>query len=188
MTDDATDGVGNAVASDDVTPRDDAYAGLFGAFPYALGASDSLLFKTYALGGGLLAFGITLLFGLSIVVLLGATAGVAGGSFTFSRAFFIFVGLLVVAPLLAPVLFVARRHRRGTSTGRYDATLAALGYLFVGSLYVALVISTPAEQQEAVTGPHAPLVRLLYGLPRLAGLLPPLFASALIWLAGRRTE
>jgi len=90
-----------------------------------------------------------------------------------------------VAPLLAPILFVARRHRRGVSTARYDATLAALGYLFVGSLYLALVISTPAEQQELVTGAFAPLVEFFYGLPRLAGLVPPLAVAVLIVLAGR---
>lgn len=188
MTDDATERVGDGVASDEDAPGEDSYAGLLGAFPYALMRSDSTLFKTYALLGGFLAVGITLLFTLSVVVLLGGTAAAAGGSFTFSRAFFIFVGFLVVAPLLAPVLFVARRHRRSSSSGRYDATLAALGYLFLASLFVALVISTPGEQQEAVSGLFAPLVQLLYGLPRLAGVVPPLLVAALIWVAGRRTE
>ena len=187
MTDDVAERVGDGVPGDGA-PREDAYSGLFGAFPYALVASESLLFKTYALAGGLLAAGITVLFGLAVVVLLGATATAAGGSFTFSRAFFIFVGLLVVAPLLAPTLFVARRHRRGSPDRRYDATLAALGYVFVGSLFVALVISTPAAQQETVSGPSAPLVQFLYGLPRIAGLVPPLTVAALIWLAGRRSE
>lgn len=198
MTDDGSERAADAVARDSATSRDDvtrddtvpddAYSGLFGAFPYALRSSQSLLFKSYALVAGLLALAVALLFGLSVVVLLGATATAAGGSFTFSRAFFVFVGFLVVAPLVAPVLFVARRHRRGTSPGRYDRTLAALGYLFVVSLYVALVISTPGEQQALVTGLFAPLVQFLYDLPRLAGLVPPLFVSVLIWLAGRRTE
>lgn len=188
MTGDAAEQVGERGASGDDAPREDAYSGLLGAFPFALRTSQSWLFKSYALLGGVLALGITLLFGLGVVVLLGATAAAAGGSFTFSRAFFIFVGLLVVAPLLAPVLFVARRHRRGTSTGRYDATLAALGYVFVASLFVALVISTPTEQREAVSGLSAPLVQFLYSLPRLAGLVPPLVVAVLIWIAGRRTE
>lgn len=171
-----------------VVDRDDSYAGLFGAFPYAFRSSDSLLFRSYVGVAALLALGITLLFGLAVVVLLGATAGVTGGSFTFSRAFFIFVGLLVVAPLLAPVLFVARRHRRGNPDSRYDARLAALGYLFVGSLYVALVVSTPVEQQETVSGALAPVVEFLYGLPRLAGLLLPSVVAVLIWVVGRTSE
>lgn len=188
MTDDAAERVGDGVASDDEPSDRDAYAGVLGAFPYAVRSSESLLFKTYALAGGFLALAVTLLFALSIVVLLGASAAAAGGSFTFSRAFFIFVGLLVVAPLLAPVLFVARRHRRGRPTARYDATLAALGYLFVASLFVAGAISTPTEFQEPATGLFAPAVEFLYVLPSIAGLLPPLLAAALIWIVGRRLE
>jgi hypothetical protein len=184
MADDATDSDDQADPSDS---DDDSYAGVFGAFPYAFRSSGSYLFKSYALVGGFLALAVALLFGLSVVVLLGATAGAPGGSFSFSRAFFIFIGLTVVAPLLAPILFVARRHRRGVSTARYDATLAALGYVFVGSLYLAGIISTPAEQQELVTGAFAPLVEFLYGLPRLAGLVPPLAVAVLIVLAGRRS-
>lgn len=202
MTDDPTDAGGG-------TADDDAYGGLLGAFPYAFRSSDSLAFKSYVVVGGFLAFAIAFLFGLALVALIGASAGVGGGSFSFSRAFFVLVGLLVVAPLLAPVLFVARRHRRATSSAGYDARLAALGYLFLGSLYVALVISTPEAQQTALAGglgtvtlfagtaielavsldplsvAVVPLVRFLYGLPRFAGLVPPLAVAALVWLAGR---
>ncbi|SFR89967.1 hypothetical protein SAMN05216559_0719 [Halomicrobium zhouii] len=183
--DDWGDSDDQADASDS---EDDSYAGVFGAFPYAFWSSESYLFKSYALVGGFLALAVALLFGLSVVVLIGATAGAPGGSFSFSRAFFVFVGLTVVAPLLAPILFVARRHRRGVSSARYDATLAALGYVFVGSLFVALVITVPPGLQEAVTGPFAPLIEFLYGRPPLTGLVPPLAVAVLIVLAGRRAS
>lgn len=166
---------------------DDEYAGLFGAFPYAFRASGSVLFKSYVLAGGLLALAVAFLFGLAVVVLLGATATAAGGSFTFSRAFFIFVGFLVVAPLVAPILFVARGHRRGAPDARYDATLAAIGYLYILSLFITGVITMPAELQEPTAGTLGPLVEFLYALPGLAGLVPPLAVAALIWVAGRRT-
>jgi len=170
----------------DATDEDDTYDGLVGAFPYALRSSESLLFKSYVLVGGLAAALVAFLFGLALVVLLGNTVGTGGGTFSFVRAFFIFVGLLVVAPLLAPVLFVARRRRRGHADARFETTLAGLGYTFLLSLYVAAIISTPAGQQEATSGVLAPIVEALYSLPRLAGLIPPLVVAAAMVAVARR--
>lgn len=159
------------------------YSGVLGAFPYAFRASGSRLFRSYVVLGGLLALLVAVLFGVALVVLIARTAGVGGGTFTFARAFFVTVGFAVVAPLVAPVLLVARRHRRTGSDPRYDAALAATGYLFVGSLYLAVVVSTPATQQEPVTGPLAPVVDALYGLPRLASVPILVGATALVALA-----
>jgi hypothetical protein len=157
---------------------DDAYGGVLGAFPYALRSSDSWFFRSYVVVGGLAALALSVLFALSVVVLLGNTVGAGGGRFSFSRAFFIFVGLCVVAPLLAPVLFVARHTRRGRADSRYDFTFAGLGYLFLVALYVGGIISTPAVQQELPAGGLArSVVAALYSLPRLAGLVPPLLVA-----------
>lgn len=166
---------------------DTSYGGLPGAFPYALRSSDSWLFKSYVLVGGLAALLTALLFGLALVVLLGNTVGAGSGTFSFVRAFFIFVGLLVVAPLLAPVLFVARRTRRGRPDRRFDAAMAGLGYCFLGSLYLAGVISTPATNQQLPADTVLrPVVAAMYSLPRLAGLVPPLLvAGAMVALARR---
>lgn len=166
--------------------REATYGGVPGAFPYAARASDSWLFKTYAGLGGLLALLVGLVFALGTVYVVGRTLGAAGGTFSFSRAFVVFVGFVVVAPLLAPVLFVARRHRRTGSTRRYDATVAATGYVFVASLYVGLVILTPAERQVSVSGALAPVVEALYALPGWAGAVPPVLGALAIWLAARR--
>jgi len=78
MADDATDSDDQADPSDS---DDDSYAGVFGAFPYAFRSSGSYLFKSYALVGGFLALAVALLFGLSVVVLLGATAGAPAAPF-----------------------------------------------------------------------------------------------------------
>lgn len=169
------------------TEAADAYGGLLGAFPYAFRASESWLFRLYVVLGGLAGALTALLFGLSLVALIGSTAGVGGGSFSFVRAFFVFVGLLVIAPMVAPVLFVARRHRRQRPDRRFDATLGGLGFLFLGSLYVAGVISTPAAQQEVPTGSVLePVVAALYALPRLAGLVPPLLVAGAMVAVARR--
>ncbi|MFC7026521.1 hypothetical protein ACFQJ5_01240 [Halomicroarcula sp. GCM10025324] len=159
------------------------YNGLPGAFPYAFRASESLLFKGYVALAVLLSLSIGLGFVLGLVVLFGQSAAVAGGTFTFSRAFFVFVGALVVAPLLAPVLLVARRHRRTGSSLRYDRALALSALVFVASLYVGLVVSVPPDLQEP-TG--SAVIGLLYALPQLAGLAPPLLAVGLMYAVHRR--
>lgn len=166
-----------------VTDADqETYDGLPGALPYAFRTSESLLFKGYVALGVLLSLAITLLFVFGMVVILGATASVAGGTFTFSRAFFIFIGLLVVAPLLAPILLVARRHRRTGSSVRYDRSMALSALVFIGSLYVALVISAPPALREPT---DSAVVGVLYALPQLAGLVPPLLAVGLMYLVHR---
>lgn len=165
---------------------DEPYSGLFGTFPYAFRASESLLLRSYVVLGGVLAALVAFLFGLAFVVMMVTTLGSGGGVFTFSRAFYIVVGLFVVFPLLAPVLLAARRHRRVGNDARYDAALAAAGYLFVLSLYVGLIVSTPGSQQETPPALLAPVVTFLYGLPRAAGLVPPLLAALLIFAVHRR--
>jgi hypothetical protein len=164
----------------------DGYRGVFGAFPYALRASDSWLFRSYAVVSALAALLVTVLVGSGLVVLVAQTAQIRGGSLTLSRTFYVVVGLFVVAPLVAPTLLVARRHRRGSDVRpQYDAVLAASGYLFLLSLYVGLVVTVPPAQQTAPTGALAPVVRFLYDLPQLAGLVPPLVAAAVIALVHR---
>ncbi|MFC4356932.1 hypothetical protein ACFO0N_03100 [Halobium salinum] len=160
------------------------YGGLFGAFPYAFRASDSWFFRSYVLLSALTSLLVGLLVAAGVVVLLGNTASFSGGSITLSRAFYIVVGLLVVGPILAPTLFVARRHRRGWSSDGdgYDVALALSGYAFLASLYVGLVVSIPPEFQQGDAGG---VVQLLYALPPLAGLVPPLAAAGGIYLVHR---
>jgi hypothetical protein len=166
--------------------EEDAYSGVFGTFPYAFRRSESRLFRSYVALGGLLAGLVSVLFVLALVIAVATTLGTAGGTFTFTRAFVIAVGLAVVFPLVAPVLFVARHHRRVGADARYDAAMAASGYLFVASLYVGLVASIPAEQQAPTSGPLAPVVDALYGLDPLFGLVPPVLAALLVFVVHRR--
>jgi uncharacterized membrane protein YuzA (DUF378 family) len=178
---------------DDPPPDDDAYSGLFGAFPYAFRATDSRLSKLYVAVGGLLGGLLALFFGLALVVQVFNTLSGTGGTFTFSRAMFILVGLFVVGPVLAPVLLVARRHRRAGSDTRYDRLLAATGFLFLLSLYLGVIASIPPEfvlDGETVTrtppsGLLAPLIELLYAIPPVASVLIPLAAAASIYGAHR---
>ena len=171
----------------DDTDAEDAYRGLFGAFRYAPGASDSLLFRTYAVVAALVGVAVCIIVGGGLIQLVAATAAERGGTGTLVRSFYLVVLLLVLAPLVAPVLFVARRHRRRTRVGeRYDALMGLCGYLFLFSLYVGLVITVPPALQSTPTGPLAPVVAFLYALPQLAGLVPPVLAALLILLAHRR--
>lgn len=166
-----------------MAPEGEPYSGALGAFPYAFRESDSWLLRSYVVLGGLLAASVAVLFGVGLVVVVARTTGLGGGAVTFSRAFLVTVGFVLVAPLLAPVLLVARRHRRTGSDRRYDGVLGAAGYVFVGALYLAAVVSTPANQRESVTGVLAPIVDALYGIPRLASVPLVVVAAALIGVA-----
>ncbi len=158
----------------------EAYRGVFGAIPYAIRASDSRLFQAYAAAGTLVAAFLTVVFVLAIVGVFAATTGGRGGTFSFSRAFFVFVGLLVVGPLLAPILSVARKHRRGAGEVRYDVGMGALGLALLASLYAGLVATVPPAQQEPYDGVGASLVSVLYDLPQGAGLVLPAVVTAVI--------
>ncbi|MFB6301983.1 MAG: hypothetical protein ABEH78_03890 [Haloferacaceae archaeon] len=164
----------------------DGYRGVVGAFPYALRTSDSWLFRSYAAVSALVAAVVALLFAAGVVQLIAATSGVGGGTLTLSRAFFVVVGLLVVVPVLAPTLLVARRHRQGTGDDRrYDASLALAGYAFLCALYLGLLVASPAAFESVPAGPTAPVVAALYALPRLAGIVPPLLGVVGIAVAHR---
>ncbi|MBV0900379.1 hypothetical protein [Haloarcula salina] len=171
-----------SAAGDGQDDGSEPYRGLPGAFLYAFRATDSLLCKAYVPVALFLSAAIAIVFAFGLVVQLAATGSVRGGTFTFSRTFFLFVGLLVVAPLLAPVLAVARRHRRTGSSVAYDRGIAFSALLFVGSLYLALLVSAPAELRDPT---ESAVVGFFYSLPPLAGLVPPLLAVGGMYLAHR---
>ncbi|WP_096389779.1 hypothetical protein [Halopenitus persicus] len=163
----------------------EAYRGALGAFPYAVRASDSWFFRVYWLVGSLAALFVALVVTMGLVVELARTSElVRGGLVSFSRSLFVLVGFLAVGPLVAPVLLVARRHRLGTDVHpRYDQALAACGYAFLASLYLALVISAPPAFQ---TPTDSALLELLYAAHPILGILPPLAAAVVMVLVHRR--
>ncbi|MFC7135614.1 hypothetical protein [Halobaculum litoreum] len=186
MTDEATSEATSAADADTSTGGDDGYRGVFGAFPYAFRASESLAFKSYVVVGGLAAALLSLLFALALVTLFGATAQ---ARFSIVRAFYVVVALGAVAPTVAPVLLVARARRRGTP-GRsgYELGLALAGYLFLLSLYLGTVAALPETfvldgeptTRPPPTGAFAPAIEVLYALPRAAGLAIPAAVALLI--------
>jgi len=159
--------------TDPAAENPDAYGGILGAFPYAFRRSGSTLFRAYVVVGGGLAGLVAVLFGFALINVVANSLGAAAGAGTFSfvRAFFVVVGLLVVFPLIAPVILVARRHRRGGSTVAYDRALAAGGFAVAVGLYLLAVLSRPAG---------------LFGLPRVAGLVPPAAAALAVYALHRR--
>lgn len=182
----ATTGTGDAGGADDGSGAEEGYSGVLGTYPYAFRRSRSRLLRSYAVVGALVTALVVLVFTSALVQLVANTTGTAGGTFTFVRAFYIVLGLGVVAPLMAPVLLVARRHRRAGSSLAYDRALAAGGYLFLASLYLALVVTAPPALREDPPAVLAPVVESLYGLPPAAGAVPPLAAVAAGYLLHRR--
>jgi len=165
--------------------EEDAYGGLVGAFPYAFRRSRSRTFRLYAAVAGAGGAVWALFVVLALVTWVAATTG-APASVTLSRAFLVVVGLALFAPLVAPVLLVARRHRRaGTADPRYEAALGACGFLFVAACYAGLLVAVPAGARGEPTGALAPLVRVLYAAPRPAAVVPPLLAVGAMALVHR---
>jgi len=170
------------------------YSGVVSAFPFAIRESDSRLFTAYATLSGLLTALLTFYFGAAIAVAAANTLGAGAGTFSFVRSFYVFVGFLVVTPVVGPVLFVAREHRRGRGDARYDRRMAALGFTYMLAIYVAAVISMPAEfvlDGEIVTRPEptgvlAPLVAVLYAMPPLSSVLPPVLVALAMYVLDRR--
>ena len=170
------------------------YSGIFGAFPYAVRRSDSVLFRAYGVVGGLLAAALAVFFALALVVTIAATADVGDGTVTFVRSVFIVLGFVVVAPLVAPVLFVARRHRREGSDPRYDAALAVAGAVYLVTLYLGAVASMPASFEidgQVTTRPEpsgltAPVVEAMYAVPESLSWSIPLAGAVGIYLVHRR--
>jgi hypothetical protein len=176
-----------AVGDNGSTPGEGAeYGGLVGSYPYAFRQSGSWLFRSYVVVGGVVTLLVGVLFTFAVVGAIAETTGAGGGTFTFARAFVVVVGFLVVLPLTAPVLLVARRHRRTDSGVVYDRALAASGYLFLFSLYLGLVPTTPPDLQQSPPAWAAPAVETLYGLPAAAGAVPPLVTVAVGYLLHRR--
>ncbi len=182
------DGPDSAVGGDASSSDDGGYGygGVLGTYPYAFRQSRSRLFRSYVVVGGVVTLLVSVLFVFAVVGAIAETTGTRGGTFTFARAFVFLVGFLVVFPLMAPVLLVARRHRRTSSRASYDRALAASGYLFLGSLYVGLLPTAPPELRQRPPAVIAPAVEAIYGLPPAAGAVPPLVAVGVGYLLHRQ--
>lgn len=157
---------------------------LVGAFRRTFARTDSTLLRSYAVVSAVLGVLFSLLLLLALPVWIFATAG-GSELATFSRAFLIVGGVLLLAVLVAPVLAAGRRHARGTASPRADLLLACSGYLFVVSLYAALLISAPPGQRETPPAAIAPAVEFLYALPPAYAVAPPVLAAALVGVVYR---
>lgn len=157
------------------------YGGILGAYPYAFRQSRSWLFRSYVVVSGVVGGFIAILLLLGLITWLAGPTGLAG-----QNAFLGVIGILVIAPLAAPVLFVARRYRLETPNPEADRLFALAGYLFLGSLYLALLITDPS--QHTVGGPLQGLLAALDALPGTYGLIPPVIAAVAILLVARFTR
>jgi hypothetical protein len=152
---------------------------LLGSFRRVFAETDSWLLKSYVVVSAVLGGLIGLLLVLALPVWIFNTAG-GSELATFSRAFLVVGGALLLAVLAVPVVSAARRYARGSTDWRADYLLAVSGYLFVLSLYVALLISAPPDQRGTPPDLIAAVVEILYSLPAIYAVAPPLAAAALV--------
>lgn len=156
------------------------YRGLAGAFVSAFRRSDSVVLRAYVLASAVVGSFVVVVLALGVVSWLATPAPVG------QRALLGVVGILLLVPLFAPVLVVARRHRGGVGRRRADAVLGVAGFGFVLAVYLALLISDP--DAHAVSGPLAPAIRVVDALPRSYWILPPVLSVASIVLAAWLTR
>jgi hypothetical protein len=176
---------------------DGGYRGVFGAHRFAFRRARSRLFRTYVVVGATAVALIAVLIALGLVLLIARTASVPGGSLTLSRSFYIVIGLCVILPAMAPILVVARRHRRGTPiTGGQERSLALAGFLYLISIYLGVIASIPPRfrldgawvSRPAPEGALAPIVSVVYAIPQPLSWIVPLFGAVVIGVAIRRTR
>lgn len=140
--------------------------------------SDSLLLRSYAVVGTLVAVFTTL---LVILALPGWVLATEGGVLDrVGRAFGVLVGLTLVFGMIAPLIFSYRR--RTNDRPSRDNLFGLIGYYFVTSLFLALVASMPEELQEPQDGIFAPVIGFLFDLPQISGLLFPVLALVLVFV------
>lgn len=162
--------------------RFDDYSGILTAYPYAAKTTASWFFRAYVLVSAFVTLFVTIIFVTGLVELIAATARVPGGSVTLTRTFYVVVLLFVILPMVAPVLFVAYRHRREAAVStRYDQAMAASGFIYLVAVYVGVVSTTPPELQQD-TGR---LGRFLYDLPPEVGGGFALVAALLVYATHR---
>jgi uncharacterized membrane protein YjgN (DUF898 family) len=175
----------------------EGYRGVFGAHRFALHRARSRLFQTYVIIAGLAVALIAVLIGMGLVLLIARTASAPGGSLTLSRSFYIVIGVLVVLPAMAPILVVARRHRRQRRIAtRQERQLALVGFVYLLTIYLGIVASIPARfrldgewvARPPPDGVFAPLVSVLYMIPQQLAWVLPLLGAIAIAVIIRRTR
>lgn len=180
---DVTDGeaaTGRGSAPDTASGDDDPgrYSLLRRSVARALG-SDSYLLRSYAVVATLLGALVVLTVVLALPSWIAATAQASNVN-KLSRAFLLLAGGLVVAGLFAPMGYAARRHRRGTATRRRDALFGLSGYLFVASLYLAMLTSAPPRYRDPPPAAIEPIVTALYALDPAYGIAFPALAALVV--------
>lgn len=158
----------------------EAYAGLVGAYGYALRRSRSWLLRTYVVASAAAGLYIALLLVLAAITWLATP--VAFGE----RMLLGVIGILLLVPIATPVLVVARRHRRADPDPAADRWLGLAGYGFLLSVVAALFVSDPSPTAtQAAFGPAAAWVDRL---PDHYGLIPPAVAGAAVAVVIRLTR
>jgi len=184
----ADGGTANADTADGGTvdadaPNDDGRSASYSALRRALGQSrresSSLTLRTYVWVSALVGLLLVVTVLLALPVWIAETVGHSALN-KIARGVLPVVVLGLLVPLFAPAVYVARNHRRGTATRRGDAALGLAGYLYVFSIYLALVVSAPAEFRSEPSGVLAPAIELAYSLPALYSLAVPILGALVI--------
>lgn len=183
MTDAATDD-GSASGAGDADASSGSRSVLRRSFGRTVRASDSLVLRSYAVVAALVGLLMVAIVLLALPHWIAETMGHTPLNMA-GRALLPLIVFALLFPLVAPVVYAARNHRAGDATSRGDSLLGVVGYLFVLSIYLSLVISAPADARGEPSGLLAPVVDAFYAMPPIYGLLPPVVGVVLIVVTTR---
>lgn len=150
-----------------------------------LARDRSLVLRTYAVVGSLLATGTALLIVLALPTWIAQTTG-ASATLMLGQGMLILGGLAVIVVVVLPLLLAARRLPEPGAEPVRERIYGAVGFAVGGAVYVSLVISAPPEARSQPPAAIAPLVDRLYALDPVFAILPPLAVLALLLALDRR--
>lgn len=160
--------------------RNRPYRGLLGAYPFGFRQSSSRVFRSYVLVSAIVGIYAVLL------LLFGTISWIANPGLRGETAFLVVLGVLVLAPLVGPVLVVARRHRLEIARPGADRAVGLGGYAFLAGLYAGLLISDPST--HTASGVLGTALSVVDDVPDLYGLLPPAATAVSEYLLVRITR
>lgn len=146
---------------------------LLAAVRDAAGHGRSRVLRAYAVVGGLTAVFVTLLVLLAVPVWV-ADAGGASATLNLAQGLLFIAGIALVVGLLLPVVLAHRRLPTAGQRPRVEAAYGGFGFALIASVYLALIITAPADAQETPPAAIAPVVDALYTLDPGFGAVPPL--------------
>lgn len=144
----------------------------------------SAVLRSYAVIGALLSLFILALLILALPTWVARTTGTSA-TLMLAQGLLFLIGLGGIAAIMAPILLAYRRLPTPGEKRGLEVLYGGIGYGLVLSIYVALIISAPADQLGEPPSALEPIVSGLNALDPLVALVPPLAGLIVLFYVDR---